>query len=136
MPISCYKTVAMVNSSPQSQRAAVIKRIVPACTNNCSRCYAQYWLIVQIQIVAIVPIVAVYTSRTGADGNIRPFCSIVAHKYPIIVIPGMIMVHEGDSTLRNRFAAVVRAMHERSRGVMREATCLCSPGNNRVYIRL
>ncbi len=108
-------TVSMIDRRPEAESVVVINGIVPAGANHCPGSRAQYWLELHIEIVAIVPIVAVGTGRTVRDRGIRQARPIVAHKDTVLHIGGLIVIEERTRALQNGLTPIIRTMHKGDR---------------------
>src|SRR5579884_2021268 len=86
--------VTMIDRNPHAKRTLVIERVVPASADNGSGGSAQDWLIPQVEVISVVPIVAIDTANAGAYSNVRPLLSVVAHKGTVINVPGLIVINK------------------------------------------
>jgi hypothetical protein len=89
----------MINRYPQAKRGPMIERIVPARTNDFTSRRAQYRLIRQAQVIAIMTVITAYTRTTTRKRGIVPTSAIIAHEHIIRCIPGLVMIEKRGGPL-------------------------------------
>src|SRR5947209_14910221 len=99
MPIGRRVTIAVIDGNPQAQRTIVVERVIPVGANDRSGSRAQYRLVPHVQVIAIMPIIAVDPASAGANPHMCPSSTIITHKRTIVIIPGMVMIDERNGTL-------------------------------------
>src|SRR5579885_492657 len=91
----------------------MIERVVPAGADDRACRRAQNRLKSHIQIIAVMPIVAIDASCTGTDRNMRPFRPVIAYKDAVIGIPRLIVIDKRDGALGDALAPIIGPVHER-----------------------
>src|ERR1700730_14607700 len=112
--------------------------IVPARPDDRTSRDTQYRLIPQIQVIAIVSIIAVDATCAGANTHICPSGSIIAHKDTIIDIPRLIMIDKRGGALRDGLATIIGTVHKRGSAgiVVDRLSDVCCQYKVGVYIGL